>query len=182
VAAGAGKLAGRERAVRGRDAWCRQAHRFVLSAQRGAVAELCTPGAARSAEQSFAAQAAAGDPPSLVVRPDAAVRALLATRKQRPTEVLERMAQLSEPAALLDEAAEARLQVAPAPTPKQRAFLPAPRRPEAAVQAQARGRRAVARQPAESALRLGVQLRAWAQGEAQALGEPVARQLLPSFE
>jgi hypothetical protein len=52
-------LAGRERDVRGRDARFLQARLLVLRARRDVAAVLCTPGAARSAEQSCAARAAA---------------------------------------------------------------------------------------------------------------------------
>ena len=179
--ADAGKLAARERDVREQDASWLRAHRLVLSVQRGAAAELCTRGAARSAEQSCAAQAAAVDPQSLVARPGAAVP-LAAQMRQRPMEVREQMAQPSEPAVSPDVAVEARQQVKGAQIPMPRAFPPVRIRLEAAVQArELKVRRAVALQQAEPALRPEGQLLAWPQPEAQAQDALVALQPLPSF-
>lgn len=90
MAEGAGKLAGREQGVQERDASCRRAHRFVPLVRQDAAAELCTRGAARSAEQSCAAQAAAADLQSRVESQDAAVRVLLAARPRQPPMVAQK--------------------------------------------------------------------------------------------
>ena len=181
------KLAGRERDVREQDAWCLQAHRFVLSAQRDAVVELCTRGAAPSAERSYAAQAAAADLPSPAVRQDAEKRERPeAQKRRRPKEVRERLAQLSKrQAAQRDAPVEARAQATRVQLPKQRAFLPARMRQEAAVRARVlKEQRAVALQPAKPALRPEVQLRAWLLPETEGQGQdvPAVRQPIPSFE
>jgi hypothetical protein len=153
----AGKLVGRVRDVPEQDASCLQAHRFVRSARRGAVAEPCTRGADRSAEQSCAALEAAADlrPPEALR--DGAQRVQSAAQKrQQPKALQERMEQLSEPqAALRDAAAEARPLVTPAQIWKRRAFPPARIQLGAGVLAgqQAAVPPAVVRQQAEPALR-----------------------------
>lgn len=181
----AGRLAGRERGVREQDASCRRAHRLVLSAQRDAVAEPCTRGAARSAEQSYAAQAAAADPQSPEVRRDAAELAPLeALTMWRPEVVRERLAQLSKrPGAARDAATEARLQMASRQRPKQPAFPQARIRLEAVALARApKVQQAVARQRAEPALRPEVQQqRASLQPAAEAQDVLGAPRPLPSF-
>ena len=81
--AGAGKLAGPAQDARARDAWSRQqAHPSVRSVRPDAAAELCTPDAVRSAEQSCAAQAAAAAPEPLGLR--GAALPLEAAAQQRP--------------------------------------------------------------------------------------------------
>ena len=178
----AGRLAGRERDVQEQDASYPQAHPFVLSALQDEAAELCRQGAARSAEQSCAVQAVAANPQSLVGQPDAAVRAPLAAQmRQQPTEVQERMAQLSEPAAP-DGAVEGRQQAKAARIPKQRAFPTVWVRPEVAEQAQAlKVQRAVALRQAEPVWGPEGQLLAWLRPEAQARDVPAAPQPLPFF-
>ena len=94
LAAGdAGKLAGQGRDVQERDASCLPAHRFAPSASRGAAAELCTRGAALSAEQSCVAQAAAAGLQLPEALPDAAQRVQPgAQKRQQPKALREWMA------------------------------------------------------------------------------------------
>lgn len=110
----AGKLAGRERGVREQDASYLPERRFVLLAQRDAVAELCTQGAGQSAARSCAARVAAADLQSPAGRPDEAeLPQSEAQKKQRPKVAQERMAEPWKPQAARPGAvAEARLQMA----------------------------------------------------------------------
>jgi hypothetical protein len=81
--AGAGKLAAPAQVARAQDAWSRQqAHPSARSVQPGAAAELCTPDADRSAEQSCAEQAASADPEPLGLR--GAEQSPEAAPQQRP--------------------------------------------------------------------------------------------------
>ncbi len=128
-------MAGRERDVPVPDASFLQAHRFVLSVPRGAGAELCTRGAALSAEQSCAAQAAAADRRPPEAQRDAAQRVQPEARKKQQPKALQERTQPSEPqAAQRDVAVEARPLVTPAQMRKQRAFRPGPLQRGAGVQ------------------------------------------------
>ena len=81
--ADAGKLAGPAQDARAQDAWSRQqAHPSVRSVRPDAAAELCTPDAVRSVEQSCAEQAASAAPESLGLR--GAEQPLEAAPQQRP--------------------------------------------------------------------------------------------------
>ncbi len=89
----AGKLVGRERDVQEQDASCLRAHRLALSVRRGAGAGPCTRGAALSAEQSCAAQAAAVDLRPPEAQQDAAQRVQPEAQKRQQAKALqERMA------------------------------------------------------------------------------------------
>lgn len=90
----AGKSAGRGRVGPEQDASCLRASWHASSAPQDGAAELCTQGAARSAEQSYAALEAAAGLQLPEALPDAARRAVPEwQKKQQPKAPLGRMAQ-----------------------------------------------------------------------------------------